>query len=412
MEVNDLATSLDVARALNKADSGNWETTRDTLERLQKTPEFVLGLTIQLPSDPDDRAFNNLPVPDFDETGFMGRANEIRRIKKAILGPYPVVSILGDGGIGKTSIALKVAYELLDDDAAKFDAIVWVTAKSTILTTGEIQNISGAIQDSLGLFEEAARNLGGIVGEDPMAELLDYLESFRVLLILDNLETVNDQGLRDFLLDLPNGSKVIITSRIGLGIENPVKLEPLAPAESKGLLKALASIRDVKILRELDEVGLDKLVAKLQGHPLYIRWLVAGVQSGKRPSDLVRNNSLLLDFCMSNVYNKLGERARGVLQSMQVMPGVRSQGELAYLNALKAIPIQSALLELMTTNFVALRRSGDDELEAGYETSDFASQYLSQHHPVEAIFRGEVTARSHELSDIAAKLRYDRRGAN
>lgn len=405
MEFDDLATSLDVARALVKTDRDNWETTDETLVRLQKNPEFVLGLTIQLPSDPDERAHNNLPVPDFDETGFMGRANEIKRIKKALLGPYPVVSILGDGGIGKTSIALKVAYELLDDDNAKFDAIVWVTAKSTTLTSGEIQNISGAIQDSLGLFEEAARTLGGVGGEDPVAELLEYLSSFKILLVLDNMETVTDQGLRDFLLDLPIGSKVLITSRIGLGIENPVKLEPLAPNESKGLLKALASIRNIRVLRELDEPGLDKLVTKLQGHPLFIKWLVAGVQAGKRPSELVNDNSLLLDFCMSNVYEQLGKSARGVLQSMQVLPGVRSQGELAYLNEVKAIPIQSALLELMTTNFVALCRSGDDALEAGYETGDFAVQYLSRHHPVEPKFRAEITARSQELSDIAARLR-------
>lgn len=204
MEIDDLPTSLDVARELTRGDRATWATTDDTLSRLQRSPEYVLGLTIQLPADPDDRALNNLPVPDFDETGFLGRATEIRRIKKAILGPYPVVSILGDGGIGKTAIALKVAYELLDDDAAEFDAIVWVTAKSTMLTAGEIQNINGAIQDSLGLFEEAARTLGGLGGEDPATELLDYLASFKILLVLDNMETINDEGLRNFLLELPS----------------------------------------------------------------------------------------------------------------------------------------------------------------------------------------------------------------
>ncbi|HEY4225993.1 MAG TPA: NB-ARC domain-containing protein [Pseudolysinimonas sp.] len=405
MEIDDLAACLDVAHALAKADKDAWPITRDTLTRLQKNPEFVLGLSIQLPSDPDNRALNNLPAPDFDETGFMGRGNEIKRIKKAILGPYPVVSILGDGGLGKTAIALKVAYDLLDDDTAGFEAIVWVSAKSTRLTDNEIENISGAIQDSIGLFDEAARTLGSTDRNDPMVELLDYMASFKILLVLDNLETVNDEKLREFLLELPVGSKVLITSRIGLGIENPVKLGPLSDEESKRLLKALASIRAVTVLRNLDEGALDRFIRKLQGHPLYIKWFVGGVQAGKRPSDLVNDNSLLLDFCMSNVYGRLGKMARGVLQSMQVLPGVRSQGELAFLNDLKAAPIQAALLDLMTTNFVSMKRIGEDDLEAGYETSEFAAQYLSIHHSADPQFRATIAERVNQLSNLALRLR-------
>ena len=132
-----------------------------SLDRLSADPSFVLGLTISLPSDPESGPQHNLPVPDFDETGFFGRQNELRRIMKAIKGAYPVVSILGDGGIGKTSIALKAAYELLEDPSQPFDAFVWVTAKATILTPNEIQRINGAIETSLGLIGTAAVELSG-----------------------------------------------------------------------------------------------------------------------------------------------------------------------------------------------------------------------------------------------------------
>jgi len=408
MEIDDLAVTYDVARGL--ASSESWVALATTLAKLESDPAFVLGLTVQLPGDPLDQPLHNLPIPDFDETGFFGRSRELQRIKKAVLGPWPVVSILGDGGIGKTAIALKAAYDLLDDKASPFDAVVWVTAKATTLTSGEIQNISGAIQDSLGMFEAAAIELGGTeAGSDPAQEVLEYLAGFRILLILDNLETVTDQRLRDFLLDMPNGSKVLITSRIGLGMENPVKLEPLSDVESRSLLRALASIRNIEVLKTLDEVGLTRLVSKLKGHPLYIKWLVAGVQSGRRPSELVNDNSLLLDFCMSNVYDKLSAKARQVLQSMQVLRGARGQGELAYLNEYNAQQIQSALLELMTTNFVAMRRSGDDALDGSYETGDFASQYLARHQPVEPKFRDRVNSRSLELADLGQRMRTDGR---
>ncbi|CAM5328033.1 hypothetical protein SRIMM317S_01582 [Streptomyces rimosus subsp. rimosus] len=49
------------------------------------------------------------------------------------------------------------------------------------------------------------------------------------------------------------------------------------------------------------------MVGAVKG-PLYIRWFVAGVQAGKRPEELFNGNELLLDFCMSNVYQYLNER--------------------------------------------------------------------------------------------------------
>jgi LuxR family transcriptional regulator, glucitol operon activator len=251
MEIDDSAHLLDIAALLMEKGKSHWTALADTLARLRRDPAFVLGLTINLPTDADPAPQHNLPVPDFDETGFFGRKDQLRRIKRAIKGAYPVVSVLGDGGIGKTSIALKAAYELLEDPEQPFEAIIWVTAKATILTPNEIQRINGAIESSLGLFAKAAATLGGSSSGDPVEEVLSYLENFKILLILDNLETVLDVRLREFLLDLPVGSKVIVTSRIGLGIENPIQLDPLTLDDSARLLRALARVRDVAQLKTL-----------------------------------------------------------------------------------------------------------------------------------------------------------------
>jgi len=405
LEVEDLPTLADMCGLLNKQNSQAWPVLSSTLAQLARDPSYVLGLTIKLRTDPVDEPFHNLPVPDFDETGFMGRSNAVGQIKRAILGPWPAISILGDGGIGKTSIALKVAYDILDDHKDEFEAIVWVTAKSSTLSSHEVERINGAILDSMGLFAEAARHLGGaIASEDPVAELLAYLETFKVLLILDNMETVMDQRLRDFLRDLPRGSKVLITSRIGFQMENPVMLDPLTEQESKQLLMALAHRRNVKVIKELDSDGISKLVGKLRGHPLYIKWLIACVQAGRRPSEVVSNNEALLDFCMSDVFDKLTAATRQVLQSMQVMRGSRMQAELAYLNNFNAHQIQSALLELLATNFVSMTRSASDQLENSYVVGDFASIYLARKKPTEAAFRNLVLQRAQKLGELGTRM--------
>ncbi|WP_250847475.1 NB-ARC domain-containing protein [Streptomyces hygroscopicus] len=408
MEIDDLAVVHDVAKSVHPSASRNWVKLGETLNKLEEDPAYVLGLTISLVADPDNAPQHNLPAPEFDETGFFGRRNELSRIKKAIKGAYPVVSILGEGGIGKTSIALKAAYELLDDPKNPFDAFVWVTAKATFLTVNEIQRISGAIETSLGLFASAAEQLGGERAKksvDPVSEVLSYLEHFKVLLILDNMETVLDQRLRDFLLDLPMGSKVIITSRIGLGIENPVSLAPLSIEDSTRLLRKLARVRNVEALQGLQAPAIAKMVQAMKGHPAYIRWFVAGVQAGKRPEELLHENDLLLDFCMSNVYGHLTERGRTVLRSMQVLPGRRSQAELAFLNDYTASEIQSSLLELMTTNFVQMQGASMDQVsETTYQLTDFGKQYLDKRHAVNSADRELFEGRSRELATLGVTL--------
>ncbi|KOT45676.1 ATPase AAA [Streptomyces rimosus subsp. rimosus] len=408
MEIDDLPTVHDVAKEICASSKSHWSNVCEVLRKLEDDPSYVLGLTISLVADPDNAPQHNLPAPEFDETGFFGRRKELDRIKKVIKGAYPVVSVLGDGGIGKTSIALKAAYELLDDPKVDFDAFVWVTAKATSLTVNEIQRISGAIETSLGLFTSAAEQLGGKTAaraSDPIEEVLSYLEHFRVLLILDNLETVLDQRLRDFLLDIPTGSKVIVTSRIGLGIENPVALSPLSDDDSTRLLYTLTRVRDVRALQGLPSTNISSMVRAMKGHPLYIRWFVAGVQAGKRPEELFNGNKLLLDFCMSNVYQYLNDEARSVLRSMQVLPGRRSQGELAFLNSYSASSIQSSLLELMKTNFVQMQgASGGETSVTTYRLTEFGKQYLDKHHAVKATDRTQFESRSNELTELGTAL--------
>lgn len=280
-----------------------------------------------------------------------------------------------------------------------------MTAKATILTPNEIQRINGAIESSLGLFAKAAETLGGASTDDPVGEVLSYLENFKILLILDNLETVLDARLRAFLLDLPVGSKVIVTSRIGLGIENPIQLDPLTLDDSARLLRALARVREVTQLKALPQDAVEALARKMSGHPAYIRWFVAGVQAGRRPEELVGDNELLLDFCMSNVYGYLTDDARAALACMQVLPGARNQAELAFLNSFPAGKIQAALLELITTNFVYMSSQASGQtLDTVYQLSEFGKQYLDKRHPVPAHQRARFLARSRELSALGSQL--------
>ncbi|MFD6372876.1 NB-ARC domain-containing protein, partial [Streptomyces roseolus] len=333
-------------------------------------------------------------------------------------GPYPVISLVGAGGIGKTSLALKAAYEILDSPYSPFDAIVWTTAKNSLLTSGEIKRIQGAVKDSLGLLRVAAEELGGKgANADPMREVLEYMQHFKVLLILDNLETVLDARLREFLRELPNGSKVLITSRIGVGaMEIPIRVEPLEKGEAVSLLRSLSKIRNVQALQNVSPEVIDGIVDKTSAHPLYIKWFVSVVQSGRRPEDALRSG-LLLDYCMSNVYEFISETGKLVLRSMQSLAGAHNQAELAYLNELDVKQLQAAVLELITTNFVLMRTvKAGNAVVTEYELSEFALNYLEKHHPVSEEEQRWLQERNAGLfaygEQIALKSTRDRYDAN
>ena len=408
LDYEDFATTVDTAKDLARDRRFPWTILRETVGKLAEDPSYVLGLEIRFPGQPESDERHNLPTPDYDETGFIGRGSVVANLKRVIKGAYPVISIVGDGGVGKSSLALKVAYDILD--SATFDSIVWVSAQTALLTSTEIVRIEGAISDSLGMLSAAARQMGGEVAtENPIEEVLAYLEHFRILLILDNLETVLDETLRDFLGQLPSGSKVLITSRIGIGAyEYPVRLGPLEPPEGVRLLRALARLRNVELLLRTSDSTIARYVDLMGARPLFIRWFVSAIQAGSRPEDILNNSGLLLDYCMSNVYDYLSDDSRVVLRALQAVPGLHSQADLAFLSGMSVHSLQNALLQLTNTYFVALQSSSyRASPETLYQLTEFALRYLDKHHPVNTRERNELRLRNKSLYETGRRIRAD-----
>lgn len=398
----DFSIALDVTTGLlQEAQEINWKNLRLTLLKLQQEPSFVLSLEIPVYDISQLNNNHNLPIPDFDETGFIGRQKDVDRLLELCLGTYPVITIHGEGGLGKTALALKVAYEILDREDCPFDAIAWSTSKTQQLTTQEIRRIEGAISDSLNMFQEVSDFLAGSNSQDPLEEVLTYLQEFRILLIVDNLETILDERVRNFLSRLTNTkSKVIITSRISVGAyDYPVKLEPMNSSDSVQLLRTLAKLRGVDGKFKADNKIISEQCNRMHNNPGYIKWFVSAVQVGKRPEEILAHPEMFLDFCMSNVYEYLSINSRKVTSSMQCVAGKHSYAELAFLNNMNEVDLREAINQLLTTNMIIMSSvPRGATFESQYEISELARDYLMRKYPVQASFLKEINKRRRQLT--------------
>jgi predicted ATPase/transcriptional regulator with XRE-family HTH domain/Tfp pilus assembly protein PilF len=187
---------------------------------------------------------SNLPLPS---TPFVGRASELAEITHLLTLPEcRLLTITGSGGIGKSRLALAAAQAILDSSGDKgpkskiknpkfFDGIYFVSLAPLIAP----EFMVSAIANSLGF------SFSGSL--DAKRQLLNYLRTKALLLVLDNLEHLLDgvDLLTEILQSAP-AVKLLATSRERLNtqVEWVIDLQglPTAPASQMENLDQYSAI--------------------------------------------------------------------------------------------------------------------------------------------------------------------------
>jgi tetratricopeptide (TPR) repeat protein len=309
---------------------------------------------------------DNLPR----RVSFFGREKEIARAMDA-LSPDDRgwgLMIDGIGGIGKTALAVEVAYLCLEQ--ARFDAFFFVTAKLTRLAPGGEQSTEDAARTLDAMLNEVARAMDcpGVAreaGAEKRRALLDELRRFsgperRVLLILDNLETLPSDELVplfEFLRRLPGHCKAIVTSRRRAG-EGAVwlRLEKL-DWEPAWELIADRMERDARLERTLTRAGearWQELYDAAGGSPLALRWSL-GLMSARnlsldRALALLRggaaDDSPLHRFIYREARQDMGADDWRVLGALSLFAAPASFDALSSTTELTRLMLESALERL------------------------------------------------------------------
>jgi hypothetical protein len=103
-----------------------------------------------------------------------------------------------------------------------------------------------------------------------------------ILIIIDNLETVTDERIINFIIDAPEKAKFLITSRKGLGqVERRYELKQLKEKEAVYLFRQLSKDKQIYSLVKLEDNVIKKYVNKVSNYPLAIKWVIGQVARGK-----------------------------------------------------------------------------------------------------------------------------------
>jgi tetratricopeptide (TPR) repeat protein len=218
---------------------------------------------------------------------FFGREDELKKIADALDPESRTWGALidGPGGMGKTSLAVRAAYEASEE---VFEKIVFVSLKSRELDDDGVRDLSGFLISGLAeLLNEFARELGrDEIVKAPEAErprlLLDALRGTRTLLLFDNLESLlkpDRDTVFTFVKKLPVGCKAILTSRvrIGSGAEEVI-LQELGEDAALATLARLAETNPA--LAKTSAAERRTLYRQTAGNPLLLRWTAGQIGRG------------------------------------------------------------------------------------------------------------------------------------
>lgn len=297
--------------------------------------------------------YQNLPSRHGD---FLGRSKDIERVLYGLASRYHLVSIEGMGGIGKTTLAIEVAQKCLaslpDSLERPFEGIVWVSAKAhpeKKLWLHEVLDTAARVLDY--------RFITQLEPEQKRFEVNKLLRTHRVLLIIDNFETIEDPDLEQWMREeVPEPSKVLITSRhTQMRSVWPIHLQGLEAVEALELIRRQAQRLNLHAIEAAEQNLLLPLIEVTEGNPKAIEMALGHIKySGLILEEIVNHLhnahqtiNDIFSFLFLHTWDVLIEDARRVLLVISFFGETASKEALGVAADLTGYWLDKALSQLV-----------------------------------------------------------------
>jgi tetratricopeptide (TPR) repeat protein len=301
---------------------------------------------------------------------FIGREDLRKSIFTAITKDPRIwiINVHGPGGVGKTATCNWIVYEHYE--RRTFESIIQLTAKVTELTPTGIKHCSRTLCSLENLLDHILNAFEEDISQELEKKKLlavELLSSYHTLLVLDNMETVSDGRILDFIQKLPPDTrcKVLITSRMKTGgWELPISMRELNCDE----VREFVQIRGKEIgIKPIDNRAVIRNIWKASGGlPLAIQWILG---TYKRSGDLDSvleavsdTDSPVLEFSFRNIWKLLTPDSRAVLAAISIFDEPPSIQQISISTEFKIEKIEEALAELADVTLVNKHTSSDGKV--------------------------------------------------
>jgi len=205
----------------------------------------------------------------------------------------PIVTLVGRGGIGKTSLAVKVIQQLHHE--SRYEGLVWLSARDVDLTFSGPKPVRPLVFSP----EDVGRFYAGLVlspekvkakgfnARTFFEQQLQKCDLGACLFVFDNFETTQNPiemfNWIDSFIRLPN--KVLITTRLReFKGDYPLEVLGMNEQEARQLVAQTASSLGLSEL--LNDKYVNELVAQSEGHPYVIKILLGEVAKAGRAASI------------------------------------------------------------------------------------------------------------------------------
>lgn len=320
---------------------------------------------------------NTLPNSfDHEITGLLGRDKDFSDLTKTLGNSrINLIAVVAPGGIGKTALILQFLKDLslTPSFSTKISSIVFCTLKNEILTADGIQvieAIDGIDQIKNTILSDI--NLLYNSSYETFESACDGLENEKILICIDNLETLLVHSQKEFILfnqSLPLLWRVIVTSRISIDSATTVPLEPLVKRHAINLSRNYLKKRGVHII---DQNILENIAENANYNPLAIRLTIDLYIKGVDITQSIQQSQKdIASFSYKNLIESLSENSIAILEAIYVL-GESIKTELIEFLELSNEEIAESINELSKTSLIIrnTNQEGNDSFKLSESIRD------------------------------------------